>query len=43
MDVDPDLLTLRNVNTPEDYQAALREARLADPAHARLLSDDQPS
>ena len=25
-DVDPDFQTLRNLNTPEDYDAALREA-----------------
>jgi molybdenum cofactor guanylyltransferase len=28
-DVDPDLKSLRNVNTPEDYQAALAIAKLA--------------
>jgi molybdenum cofactor guanylyltransferase len=26
-DADPDLRTLRNLNTPEDYQAALKEWR----------------
>ena len=26
-DADPDLRTLRNLNTPEDYQAALEEWR----------------
>jgi molybdopterin-guanine dinucleotide biosynthesis protein A len=31
-DVDPDLATLRNVNTPEDYRAALAAAGLIDPA-----------
>ena len=28
-DVDPELLTLRNLNTPEDYQAALKAAGFA--------------
>jgi molybdopterin-guanine dinucleotide biosynthesis protein A len=27
-DIDPDLTTLRNVNTPEDYRAALADAGL---------------
>ncbi len=27
--VDPELRTLRNLNTPEDYQQALRDANLA--------------
>ena len=26
-DVDPDFQTLRNLNTPEDYEAALRDLR----------------
>jgi len=29
--VDPELRTLRNLNTPEDYRAALADAGLADP------------
>jgi molybdenum cofactor guanylyltransferase len=29
-EVDPDLLSLRNLNTPDDYQAALATAGLAD-------------
>ena len=28
-DVDPTMQTLRNLNTPEDYQAALRDAGLS--------------
>lgn len=29
-DIDPDFRSLRNVNTPEEYEAALRELRAAD-------------
>jgi molybdenum cofactor guanylyltransferase len=29
-DIDPDLATLRNINTPEDYRAALAEAGLVE-------------
>ena len=29
-DVDPEFASLRNLNTPEDYEAAIREARLAE-------------
>jgi molybdopterin-guanine dinucleotide biosynthesis protein A len=29
--VDPDLRSLRNLNTPDDYEAALREAGISDP------------
>jgi molybdopterin-guanine dinucleotide biosynthesis protein A len=35
-DVDPELLSLANTNTPEDYQAALRRAGLAQ-IHPRRL------
>lgn len=31
-DVDPDFQTLRNLNTPEEYAAALREAGIEQPA-----------
>jgi molybdopterin-guanine dinucleotide biosynthesis protein A len=40
-DIDPDLATLRNVNTPEEYRAALAEAGLPDDAsHERQNSPD---
>ena len=29
-DVDPEFASLRNLNSPEDYEAAIREARLAE-------------